>query len=76
MRRLRSCRLLRMLPVVALCTHAAGAQVLRNTQLRVTFGARGIASITDLSSARTDVLLSDDAAITIGADTLDRKSVV
>ena len=71
----RGFRLLRMLPVVALCTHAAGAQVLRNTQLRVTFGARGIASITDLSSARTDRLLSDDAAITIGADTFDTRTL-
>ena len=75
MRRLRSCRLLRMLPVVALCTHAAGAQVLRNTHVRVTFGPRGIASITDLSSARTDRLLSDDAAITIGADTFDTRAL-
>ena len=75
MHEFRGFQLLRMLPVVALCTHAAGAQVLRNTHLRVAFGARGLASITDLSSARTDRLLSDDAAVTIGADTFDTRTL-
>ena len=51
----------------------ADAQVLSNAFLRVTFGARGISSLTDLASAQTDRLVSDDAAIVIGTETLDTR---
>ncbi len=65
--------LLRLIAIVVLCTRALDAQALRNRHLQVTFGARGIASITDLASNSTDRLRSDDAAIVIGADTFDTR---
>ena len=69
--RRRSLIVLQLVIPGMLFTRALEAQALRNSNLRVTFGARGITSITDLASERTDRLHSDDAAIVIGADTID-----
>lgn len=61
--------------VIALlgAAHTAGAQTLANEHLRVTFGPRGISTITDRATARIDSLRRDDAVITIGADTFDTR---
>jgi hypothetical protein len=53
------------------CARHADAQVLANGRLRVTFGPRGIATVTDRATARTDRLVADDASIGIGAETFD-----
>ena len=51
------------------------AQVLRNTHLRVVFGPRGLDAITDVAARRTFRLLRDEAAVTIGTDTIDSRTL-
>ena len=75
MRVYRGRLLLRIMPAIFFCVSTGAAQVLRNAKLRVTFGTRGIVMIADLAAGRTDRLRSDDAAITIGADTFDTRTL-
>ncbi len=60
---------------LAATAQGAQAQTLSNASLRVTFGPRGITTLTDRVTARTDRLLSDDAVMTIGPDTIDTRAL-
>ncbi|MES3035441.1 MAG: hypothetical protein V4813_15685 [Gemmatimonadota bacterium] len=51
------------------------AQVLQNAHVRASFGPRGLVSVTDIAARRTVRLLNDDVAITIGADTVDSRTL-
>ena len=71
----RACRFvaISLVALYAMFARRSEAQTLSNAHLRVTFGARGISTLTDLASGTTDRLLSDDAAITIGDEKLDTR---
>ena len=53
----------------------ATAQTLSNAQLRATFDARGLRSLTDRTDTRSFALRADDFAITIGAQRIDGRTL-